>query len=243
MASTWTREGTDDYTNNTSGGTSFTVSAANVGDLRVFMFHEIQAGVHITSISGAGVGEFNTVTGVLTSTATNGGGWGTNSTIECWYGWCSGSGTTLSVSYSASMGSNPVRMYAQRFRPTLASKGPQCSYPSIQTQHSFNDTNNSVTAIDWTSITARNYGTQLAVGYAFSGTSPSAGSTSGYTYTLDGNSNLRIWDTTVGNGIAQAPTATQTSGAGYSAVLCLFGVLSIPDLNPYSNSPQRAALY
>lgn len=208
---TWTHELTDDYQATTVSGTgkTWTISAGTTGDLRIIRFHtEAGSSIHVSSLSGGGVTTWARA-GSTNSSSGSGG------VIEYWYGPITGSGTSLSITYSGSVGGNSARMYRADFR---------CSSPlsALTVENTgYTDKTSNVTTITWPTVTAGSVGTQLAVGFAWSGSTPSTGSTSGYTYALDSSGNVNLYNTTVAASSNQAPTAPQTSGE-YSAELVIF---------------------
>lgn len=216
----WTHIGTDAYGVDTSGQGSWTLAAGTVGDLRVLTIMIIDT-ISVSSISGGGVTTWHRAGGANTSTAANG-AFGTNATIQMWYGRITSAGTALTVNYSSSIGSDSVRLHRADYRDAGG-----IQEPPLLVGVNYTDNANSVTTITWPEVTAGDstHGDQLAVGYAFTATSATNGSTSGYTYSQDSSGNEHVYNLTVAASSSQQPTATQTSGGGYSAQLCVFAAI------------------
>lgn len=204
---TWTHELTDDYRNATSGQTSWTVAAGTVGDLRVIRFHT-EAAINVSSLSGGGVSSWARAGSVNTSSGSGG-------RIEYWYGIVTSAGTGLTITYSSSIGSTSVRSLRADFRCDAKLNNLAVANTGYTDQTASSGT------ITWPTVTAGPYGTQLAVGFAWLSGAAFSGSSPGYTYSVDGNGNFNLYDTTVAPSSNQAPTATQSTGQ-YSAELVVF---------------------
>ena len=188
---------------NTSGSavTSLAVAPSNVGDLLIFYSHATN-NVSVSSVSGGGV---------TTWTKTTSGANGTNAgSVEMWRGVVTSAGAaTVTVTYSSSPGTNEI--VVEEF--TMHSTNSTWAIDNSGVY--YNSTTS--TTVDYPSLTPTNSG-ELYTGYAWAGSSMSAGTTAGYTYVATSASHYLAYNPNVTGGSATQPTATQSTAGYYISV-------------------------
>lgn len=216
---TWTKTGTDTYlgSSRTSGQTSATLSAGTTGDLRVILFLTCSSSVSVSSLSGGGVttwqraGSVNAVASTTIGVAAN---------AEIWYGQITGSGTALTIAYNGTVGSTSCRLMQRDFR-TSRTGSPTYSVSSTGYLQTSGHTSSS--PLTWPSLTTKG-SDELVVGVMgnFGTMSSPSGSSTGYTYTTDGDANYHVYRLSCAAAEVEAPTLTFSGTDGWYAMSAIF---------------------
>ena len=181
------------------GVATLAVSAQHVGDLLVLVVKADSTSVTATSMSGGGVGTWTRAEGPYAGYSGH--------DLEIWTGTVTTTGaSTVTVSFSASVTSVYTGLAAQEFS---ASSGTSTVW-GIDTKAGIS--NASSTAVAFPALTPTGTG-ELYFSYMAVAQSGSAGTTSGFTYTVTADGDVASYDTSVS--AAVAPTAKQ-SPAGVS---------------------------
>ena len=206
----WTHIGTDQLAAGNITGSSFTHTTAvgTVNDLRLFaLLIEKSTSVSISSLSGGGVTTWTKAEGPYTSPS--------GYSMELWYGPITGTGTTLTVTLSASLSSAFCDRYQIDFRSNnagpytftvkdhngiSASVATDCPFPSLMSVNS----GELYFGLEWTSRTAVN------------------GSSSGFVYNQDSGGNPYIWNLDLAGSTAYQPDETQSPASSYFAIGAIF---------------------
>lgn len=222
----WTHQLTDDQASGTTGQTARTFAAGTVGDLRVLAVLTESSTIHVSSLSGGGV---TTWTRAGSVNAVSSGTFGAASEAELWYGRVTSSGTALTITYSATIGSTPVQTYRMDFRSSNG--GSNITFAANGFVQTGNTTSSS--PWNWPSLTTTRAG-QLVVGAGWDngptgGTS--SGSSTGYTYVQDSNQNYHLYRLVTAASEAESPTVTFTGTNGWASLLVIFDdeMISVSD--------------
>jgi RHS repeat-associated protein len=185
-----------------NGTTTLSVDPQHVGDAFVLSTMAVSTGVSVSSVSGGGA-----TWSKLTSAVDSSNG----AEEELWLGTITTTGTsTITVTYSSGISGTASSLDAQEFS---SSTGSSTSWTKDVAGTSADTT--SSTTVAFPSLTPTG-SAELYAGYANVANSASAGSTSGFTYDLDGYSNPFIFNPSVSSAVA--PSAAQ-SPAGTSEAL------------------------
>jgi hypothetical protein len=216
--------------NNTSGTTgqgSWNLTTNNPGDLFVYFGDVGAASPNVSGLSSTHVTGWQQVGSTLT-----------NSTVgdacNMWTGVVSAAATAaVTTSFSGAIGTHELQSTGVFLHAPF---GPGTQW--LVCGHTETNVTSAATTITYPPITPDNpSGTGVAyVGYAAPQNAATAGSTSGFSYLVDGFSALLTYNPNGIGGTAFAPTATMTSGQ-----VLLFGLMvaAYPPLAPLGN---RAAL-
>lgn len=185
--------------------TSLTVASAVVGNVRLFASILYATSRTVSAISGGGVGTWSHV---VSTGSSNG------SIAEIWWGQVTSTTTptTLTITWSGSMTGLTTELASQMFQTTVGS-------PIWAIQTSNSSTGSTGTTLTWPSLTP--VGTQAYFGAGIPVNQGSAGSTTGYTYLVTGDTSVCLYDP--GISTASAPTCTQNVSSGYDCVGAVFG--------------------
>ena len=208
-----------------AGGTGTTTSAittANVGDLIVLCLHTTDGS------AGTGTGAVTAIYGQFPNTISDTNAritWdsapicpgffssGDGSSVIIWKGVVTSTGTTtVTVTYSSSVAAVATRIFCDEFTPssgTVFSLGVTNLLPCTNTLDY--STTAAHTSVAFPPLTAPARG-GLYWSYDFISGTGSAGSTTGYTYTVGVGGNLVAVNGSITPGTLCNPTATQTSG-------------------------------
>jgi hypothetical protein len=222
--------------NNTSGTTgqgSWNLTTAGIGDLFVY-FADVGASTpNVSGLSASHVTNWQQVGSTL-SNATVG------DASNAWIGVANAVTTAaVTVSFSGAIGTHELQSTGMFLHAPF---GPGTQW--VVCGHTETNQTSAGTAVTFPSLTPDNpSGTGIAyVGYAAPQNAASAGSTSGFTYLVDGFAALLVYNLNGVGGAAFAPTATMTSGQ-----VLLFGMMiaAYPPSVPTGNRAaiRRASLY
>ncbi|HVA02985.1 MAG TPA: IPT/TIG domain-containing protein [Acidimicrobiales bacterium] len=195
-----------------SGITSVGANPQHVGDVLVVMAEEDNNTVTVSSMSGGGVTTWNR--------AIQYDGVGEPREYDLWYGTVTATGSsTINVTWSGPLGGMTAEYEVQEFGAGL---GPGTGW-SLDTTNS--QENPSSTTVTYPSLTPAASG-ELYFGFMDMPQTPSAGSTSGFTYATTADANQIAYNPAVGSGTVQ-PTSSQFS-AGASSGLAMLLVVHAP---------------
>ena len=211
-----------------SGLSTLSVTPATVGDIIVFSSKVSSTTLSITGISGGGCAVWNAISGPVVD-ATNGG------TEELWYGIVTTTGaTTITLTWS---GTNSVDTDLVAFEFASGLTKTRWAIAAWGSQ-----INTSSTTITWPSLKSNAASLQAYYGYARQGGTATAGSTTGFTYTVDSDSNIYCRNVALSANTSYQPTAT-TSPSSYSAAIAIIvsAVAFLPTQTIINQAVKRAA--
>lgn len=224
---TWTHQLTDDFkVSTTSNQASWTLTAGTVGDVRVLHILTESSTVSVSSLSGGGVTTWTQAGSANTVSSSD---FGVASKAQIFYGRVTSTGTALTITYSASIGTSIVQSYRQDFRSSNG--GVNVSLAASGFIQTSNTTSSS--PMTWPSLTTTRAG-QLVTGVAWDN-GPTGGSltgsTTGYTYTADTNVNYHVYRLVTANSETEAPTMTFTGTNGWASMLAILDddMISVAD--------------
>lgn len=204
------------YTAGTTGQTSVTVNPTNVGDLMTLFVRVRDISISITDVTGGNVGTWSLVAATEDASRT--------ATLEMWAGTATATGSaTATISYSTAIGAvNVIR--------TLAKWTAGLGASTVWTLDDFGaiDKVTADTTIDYPSLDATGTG-ELYAGFCYTNGVGVAGSSPGFTYTNDTNSDQLAYNTSASGTVD--PAATH-SGAGASITVAGLFIASAGGASP-----------
>lgn len=211
---------TDVYRSVTTGQGSWTINAGTTGDLRVIGTVVHSATINVSTVSGGGVTTWTRAGSVFTASS--------NRRLEIWYGTITGSGTSVTFTYSSAIGSTTVRNNVQDFRDTNGST-------MFQVQDDGSQNNASGTTYTMPQLTSINAG-ELYFGHGHVGNTATAGSTTGFTYTIDANGNPRCYHPNLAAATNYQPTGPHSAASTSHFIAAIFAAV-----NPDTDAPAGTA--
>lgn len=221
----WTLVGTPDNRSVATGQTSWTVTAGTVGNLRLLTTNILSSSNQISSLSGGGVNNWQQ--GAFLQDGTQG------RTLDIWWGMVTDTGTSLTITFQSAIGSTSVQQ--NRFDFSSDGRGGAMTLQAHGTL-----TNASSTTITYPSLTPT-APDQLYFGTCRNGGStPSAGSTTGFSYNIDAQNNVQPYNLNCAVS-AQQPTATDGTAGASLTVAVIIG--KAPPSGTYGQAVNRATTY
>ena len=206
----------NDWHANSTNQATLSVSPATQGNLMALAIEANNTGTRVASVSGGGVSAWHLVT-YNSGTAHE----------ELWEGTVTSTGaSSITVTYIATPGAS-CDLDAQEFTAGL---GANTNW-FVTNSNTIN--NSASTTITYPSLRAS--GTNgLYWGYARSAGTGSAGSTSGFSYTVTGASNVVTYNPTMTSGSTYQPTASNTNNSSHAVAMIVMA--SISSLNVIGSS-------
>jgi hypothetical protein len=197
-----------------AGFTTLNVNPQNLGDVLVVVSEQNAAGLTVTSMSGGGVTTWNNALRYV--------GIGEPRAYEIWYGVVTATGgSTINFTLSGSNAGQTAEYEAQEF---TAGDGPGTIW-NLDTKGTQETLSNS-TVLTYPSLTPAGAG-ELYFGFDDMPSSPSGGSTTGFSYFTTADSNQVAYNPSVGPSAVQ-PTAMQGGSHMSSSVAVLLSVQPPP---------------
>jgi RHS repeat-associated protein len=196
----------------TTGGSTLSVTPANVGDAFVMSVEVSNSAISVSSITGGGATWTK-----LTSSSDS----AQNVDSELWLGTITTTGSsTITINYSGSVSGIGTELEAQEY---TNSTGADTTWSKDTTGNSDNGT--SSTTVTFPTLTPAG-SSELYVAYARADSVASAGTTPGYTYDITPNNNAYIYNPNVSS--STSPTAAQSPAGRSFAVAALLEARATP---------------